>query len=65
MRTTAETLQERAPEELTIDNIELELIQNLHMQQENAASWVSGPAAPKLMHKRSFILRSQARDKVV
>ena len=41
MRTAAETLQERAPEELTIDNIERELIQNLHMKQENAASWVT------------------------
>jgi hypothetical protein len=45
MRTAAETLQERAPEELTIDNIERELIQNLHMQQENAASWVTAVRA--------------------
>ena len=45
MRTAAETLQERAPEELTIDNIEWELIQNLHMQQENAASWVAAVRA--------------------
>ena len=45
MRTAAETLQERAPEELTIDNIEQELIQNLHMKQENAASWVTAVRA--------------------
>ena len=45
MRTAAETLQERAPEELTIDNIERELIQNLHMKQENAASWVTAVRA--------------------
>ena len=45
MRTAAETLQERAPEELTINNIERELIQNLHLKQENAASWVTAVRA--------------------